>query len=69
MHAKWWINAHQKMNMVRHNFKLLNDCMERITGLCDDLFETIINTIYENRAAIFRTPDHMRDTPEKYVIV
>ena len=47
------------MYMVGHNFQLDHSSLELLSNLVNDLFQTLVHTLDQHLAAIFRTPDNV----------
>jgi len=59
MDAELWVYLHEQMHMIWHDFHLNDVDTVFVTDFFYEGFQSYINTIDQDLASIFWTPDHM----------
>src|SRR6266516_5301269 len=69
MNAKWGIDTHEKMHMIRHHFEFFDLCLLLFTDLTNDLFDPLIKRWHQYLSPIFRAPDHRTMAGREHISV
>ena len=69
MDTELWVNAHQQMYMVRHDFEGLNGRLMLLAYLSDDLLQAFIYPFDQDLAPVLGTPHDMIVTTIGHIMV